>query len=246
MADRCANIVELVSACLLALAADGCATIVQGTTETLVVESTPPGARVTIEPGGLEVVTPGEVVLERGSKYRLRFERDGFEPTVDEVFPQADGTTAGNLVVGGIIGLNHDLESGAAFGLFPNPVHVHLSPIPVGANAPKDKAAARIVFFNTSNPAHADRNAVAVALDGRHLATLAPYGQVGVAVSPGLHSLRLRHREVMVFDDEYELEIASGITYIAVFSRAFSTKFERLDAPPDGFSESEPAPNEDR
>ena len=56
-----------------------CATVISGTTQSIPITSTPAGASVTVEPGGMRLTTPGSVVLPRnGPGYRVRFAADGY------------------------------------------------------------------------------------------------------------------------------------------------------------------------
>lgn len=231
----------LFSAFLAALVGSGCATITQGTTELLVVESTPPGARVGIEPGNHVLITPGSIELHRGTRYVLSFELDGYEKRIERVVPQAGGATAGNLLVGGIVGMAADRDSGAAYALFPNPVQVRL--LRPRESAEFQSARARIVFINTTNPKLFDGGEIAIRMDGQLVGTFGSHGKIEIDVDPGPHRLHLQHRDVWLFDDEYDLVVDEGETRIEVFSRPVSTKFKVLDTRPaaDGPRADEPA-----
>lgn len=209
----------------------GCATALHGTTVELVVESTPPGAEVEIDPGGYRVVTPARVVLPRKQRHALRFELAGYAPRVEFVYPQDHPATAGNLLAGGIIGMDADLNSGAAYTLFPNPVHVWLEKIEDVDSRPSKGA--RLVIFNTSTPALPAKAPIAIWVDDRLAGTIVYAEVLELYLEPGTHRLRLQHRDMRVFEDEYDLEVAHGLSMIEVFWRSFSTKFGKLDAPPD-------------
>lgn len=107
----------------------GCATITRGTTESLGIQSEPPGAKVELSTGQT-CVTPCSLELKRKYQYRLYLQKNGFNDVTVEVEPRVAGTgaagVAGNVLVGGIIGMGVDAASGAAMTLGPNPVHVHL------------------------------------------------------------------------------------------------------------------------
>jgi hypothetical protein len=194
----------------------------------------PPGANVKITPGGFVVVTPGRIELERGRSYELRFELDGYEPKLEKVVPQAAGATAGNLLLGGLVGLVMDQSSGAAFTLFPNPIHAHLSLSNSDADATKGS---RLVFFNTSNSTwYADSGAISVEIDGAHFGTIQLGGQLEAKVEPGRHRFHVAHRDFWLFDDEYDLAVEPGITFLEVWARPMSTQFKKLSGTPKGFS----------
>ena len=63
----------------LCVALPGCATLIHGTTESLTITSTPPGATVAVWPTGDTVTAPGEVSLARKGTYSLRYHLDGYD-----------------------------------------------------------------------------------------------------------------------------------------------------------------------
>jgi hypothetical protein len=107
----------------------GCATVTRGTTEPLAIQSEPPGAEVELSTGQ-RCITPCNLELKRKYDYRLTLQKEGFADVVVAVQPRVAGAgaagAAGNVLIGGIIGLGVDAATGAAMSLGPNPVHVHL------------------------------------------------------------------------------------------------------------------------
>jgi heme A synthase len=116
----------------------GCATITRGTTEVLVVETDPPGATVEIS-SGHQCSSPCTVELKRKHDYHVKIAKAGYEPIETDVKSQIVGAgaagMAGNVLVGGLIGVGVDALSGATKGLKPNPLSVNLAPA-VGSQAP--------------------------------------------------------------------------------------------------------------
>lgn len=111
---------------LVSLAAGGCAYIVHGKTQTLRIETAPPGATATVWPGGATLLTPGEIMLPRKVAHTVRVELAGYctrTEYVDRVFSTAFYFTPL------LIGRNIDLNSGAAFELTPSVLTLQLSPI---------------------------------------------------------------------------------------------------------------------
>lgn len=106
-----------------------CATTLRGTTDVLVVESDPPGARVTVS-NGLTGSTPGTFTLRRKGNYVVTIAKDGYEPVTVNVTHKVVGAgsagMAGNILLGGLIGAAVDAGSGAMYDLVPNPVRVNL------------------------------------------------------------------------------------------------------------------------
>ena len=107
----------------------GCATVTRGTTEPLAIQSEPDGAKVEIS-SGQTGVTPCSFELKRKNDYRVYLRKDGFQPVEIQVESRVAGAgatgMAGNVLVGGIIGMGVDAATGATNSLRPNPVHVHL------------------------------------------------------------------------------------------------------------------------
>ncbi|HEX8170774.1 MAG TPA: PEGA domain-containing protein [Thermoanaerobaculia bacterium] len=114
---------------LLALTTAACATTTRGTTDVLVVDSDPPGARVTVS-NGMAGTTPATFRLRRKGDYDVTIEKEGFEAVHVHVMHKVGGAgsagMAGNLILGGLIGAAVDAGSGAMFDLVPNPIRVNL------------------------------------------------------------------------------------------------------------------------
>ena len=110
----------------------GCASITRGTKDTLVIESDPLGADVTLS-NGLKGKTPATFKLPRKEAVVVKIEREGYEPVEVQVIPQVVGAgaagMAGNVLVGGLIGVAVDASTGSMKDLKPNPVSVKLVPL---------------------------------------------------------------------------------------------------------------------
>jgi hypothetical protein len=115
-----------------ALLVAGCATMISGTTQRIKLHSNESDVRVTIQPGNVVVMAPGETTLKRSeSGYRLRFEKDGFEPVDVRLESGTNGWVWGNLIIGGLIGLAIDYGNGAAYTLTPDTVTANLKRLAV-------------------------------------------------------------------------------------------------------------------
>lgn len=129
------SLILVVAASLLS----GCATVTRGTKDTLVVESDPPGAKVKLS-NGLYGKTPTSFKLSRKDHLTVTIEKAGYESLSIDVRPQISGAggagMAGNVLVGGIIGVAVDAGSGAMNDLKPNPISVKLNPISKTAIVP--------------------------------------------------------------------------------------------------------------
>jgi hypothetical protein len=120
--------------CLLLLAGGlpACATITSGTSQSLSVVTEPPGATCTLTREGATVgivnPTPGTVTVGKSSRdMSVRCTRAGYSPGVATIVPQFQAMTAGNILIGGFIGLAVDAASGA-ISRYPDNVAVALPP----------------------------------------------------------------------------------------------------------------------
>jgi hypothetical protein len=111
------------------LFASGCATVIHGTTQDVLIETEPPGATVMIFPDEIEIVAPAEIELDRERAYTARASLDGHHVGtgyLDRVF---SGAINGNILLGGLIGMSVDIGNGAAFKLTPDPLLIKLTPL---------------------------------------------------------------------------------------------------------------------
>ena len=96
----------------------GCATVLRGTTDQVGFNSTPSGAEVHTS-NGLGCVTPCTLTVKKNEEFIATFQKDGFVPQQIPVSRQVVGAgvaaTAGNIVLGGVIGLGVDAATGAGF-----------------------------------------------------------------------------------------------------------------------------------
>lgn len=114
---------------ILALAS-GCATITRGSEDVLEIQSTPAGAQVSTSNGYSCSSTPCALKMPRRSELVVTVSKKGCRSAqVNVTHKTADAGAAGvagNVLVGGIIGLAVDASSGASQDLVPNPVVVNL------------------------------------------------------------------------------------------------------------------------
>lgn len=108
----------------------GCATITRGTTTEFTVESTPPAAAVKTSTGFTCVSTPCTFKMPRKEAFSVTVTKAGFKSSTTKVESKIAGKgaagMAGNVLVGGIIGIGVDAASGAMNDLTPNPLKVTL------------------------------------------------------------------------------------------------------------------------
>ena len=125
------RVAKLITALAAVLLASGCASVTRGTKDTLVVESDPAGATVRLSTGGIGT-TPTSFQLPRKKDLDVFIEKEGYEPLTVHVSSQISGTgavgMAGNVLVGGVIGVGVDAWTGATKDLRPNPIKVVMVP----------------------------------------------------------------------------------------------------------------------
>jgi hypothetical protein len=100
------------------LLTSACASITQGTTQSVSVVTEPPGANCIISREGAQVAvvnpTPGTIRIDKSSRaLDLRCTLDNHEPGLTSVASSVQAMTAGNILVGGAIGLAVDAATGA-------------------------------------------------------------------------------------------------------------------------------------
>jgi hypothetical protein len=112
----------------------GCASVTRGTTESISIATTPAGATADI--AGLEAptvcVTPCVVQAKRNADITVTINKEGYEPQIIPLIKEIPGTGAagfaGNLLLGGLVGMGVDAVTGAALDHKSNPVIVTLQP----------------------------------------------------------------------------------------------------------------------
>jgi hypothetical protein len=108
-----------------------CATVIRGTTDGVGFNSTPSGAEIHTS-NGLGCVTPCTLTIKKNEEFVATFEKPGYQPQQVAVSREVVGggvaATAGNVILGGLIGLGVDAATGAGFEHVPNPVNVVLQP----------------------------------------------------------------------------------------------------------------------
>ncbi len=103
----------------------GCASITQGTTQSVSVVTDPPGAVCIITREGVQVgmvsPTPGTLRIDKSSRaLDVRCTLDNHEPGLTTVPSSVQVMTAGNILAGGVIGLAIDAGTGAMHQYPPN------------------------------------------------------------------------------------------------------------------------------
>ncbi|MFN3169495.1 MAG: translation initiation factor 2 [Hyphomicrobiales bacterium] len=118
---------KLIVCGIAAVTLSGCATVTRGTTNEVSFESTPSGATV-LTSLQQTCVTPCMLEVARNQSFTATFNLEGFEPRTVPVTTQVAGAgaagMAGNLILGGVVGVVVDASTGAMNEHVPNPVIV--------------------------------------------------------------------------------------------------------------------------
>ena len=124
------------------LALSGCATITRGTTDQLQIVSDPSGADVRTSMGPT-CITPCTLQVSRKDEFTVIISKPGFieeqVPVKTQIAGNGAAGFAGNVLIGGIIGMGADAYTGATLEHVPNPVSITLRPVappPVATRAP--------------------------------------------------------------------------------------------------------------
>lgn len=113
------------------LALPGCATIMEGSSQSVSIETTPTGALCNVDRQGSHLGTvadtPGSLRLDKSKNdITITCTKDGYQKTSITESPKFVGTTFGNIIAGGVIGVAVDAASGANYE-YPGNVHLDLA-----------------------------------------------------------------------------------------------------------------------
>ena len=98
----------------------GCATVMEGTGQSIEVSTIPPGALCAIarEGGNLGEIasTPGSIRVDKSkSDITVTCSKAGYRTAVITRSPRFQGTTFGNIILGGVVGAVVDASTGADY-----------------------------------------------------------------------------------------------------------------------------------
>lgn len=122
------------AALALASLLPACATLVEGTSDTVTLNTNPAGATCMVDREGQRVgavaTTPGSLRIEK-SRHDLNVTctKEGYQPATVAASSRFTGYTFGNIIAGGIIGVAVDAASGAN-NRYPSEVQLDLTEVP--------------------------------------------------------------------------------------------------------------------
>ncbi|GGB08541.1 hypothetical protein GCM10011491_40700 [Brucella endophytica] len=128
----------------------GCGSITRGTTENVTITSRPDDAKISTSTGQSCPRSPCTIEVKRRTEFTAFAEKEGYKKGSVEIKTKVAGGgaagLAGNVLVGGVIGVGVDAATGAALDHYPNPAHIELVPLeksaPAKATKPKKKKSA--------------------------------------------------------------------------------------------------------
>jgi len=125
---------------LTALSLGGCATVMEGTGQSVAVATNPPGATCSIDREGVRLgqvaSTPGSIHIDKSGKdLQVSCSKDGYRPATIAQSPHFTGTTFGNILIGGGIGAIVDASTGANYE-YPAQISMDLVPLHPAPGAP--------------------------------------------------------------------------------------------------------------
>jgi len=164
----------ILAALPLAMSVGACATVTRGMHEAFTVETEPSGAMVETSNGLHCEATPCTFArVERKAEFTVTITKPGYRTWTGNVTHHTAGAgaagMAGNVLVGGLIGVGVDATSGATQDLTPNPLHVALeteaaeAPVAVPTVAATEASAAAPIVGTTTTPASATASATPAA-----------------------------------------------------------------------------------
>ncbi len=110
----------------MAAALGGCATVTRGTTEQITISSEPAGAEAKSSSGHACTATPCTWEVSRKSEFVVSFSKSGYDDMQIPVSTRIAGAGvagfAGNVIIGGVVGMGVDAVTGSTLEHYPNPV----------------------------------------------------------------------------------------------------------------------------
>jgi len=121
---------NLVIAALGCVSLSACATITRGSNDAWQVNTDPIGAKVETSNGHMCPATPCAIRISRKAEFTATVTKPGYKTATVTVTHKTAGAgaagMAGNVILGGVIGLGVDAVSGASQDLTPNPANLKL------------------------------------------------------------------------------------------------------------------------
>ncbi len=143
------NLYQAALSCVMLLSLGACSTIIEGTSQEITIGTAPPGASCDLKRDGVVIgmvpSTPGSVTVKKNKQNILiTCRKEGYKDATLRNESDFAGATAGNVLLGGVIGIGIDAATGAA-NKYDGDVIITLEPLeatPPGTPAPSIAPAA--------------------------------------------------------------------------------------------------------
>lgn len=123
--------VRIAGVILLALMTANCATVTRGTTSQVQINTEPSDAQITTSMGH-SCRSPCTLTVDRKAEFTVVARKEGYReasvPVATRVAGSGAAGFAGNVLIGGIVGMAADAATGATLEHFPNPVAISMEP----------------------------------------------------------------------------------------------------------------------
>lgn len=110
-----------VSLLLSAFLLSGCATIVNGSRQSVGINSTPGGAEIFVDDVSVGK-TPALISVKRNDSKVVKLTYEGYQPYEVKLTRNVSGWIAGNILLGGLVGLVVDAVTGSMYKLSPDQI----------------------------------------------------------------------------------------------------------------------------
>lgn len=125
--------IRIITAAAVAAGLGGCATVTRGTTDQITINSEPAGAEARSSLGHACASTPCTWEVSRKSEFIVSFSKPGYHDTQVPVQTRIAGAGAagfaGNVLIGGLVGMGVDAATGSTLEHYPNPVLASMAPL---------------------------------------------------------------------------------------------------------------------
>lgn len=133
----------------------GCATIIEGGGQSVAISTTPAGAMCSVDRAGTHLAdvaaTPGSVRIDKSKNdLTIACSKPGFQKASITQTPKFVGTTFGNILVGGVVGVVVDAASGANY-VYPAEVKLEMAAATEGG-VPASETSANVPAVTSGAP----------------------------------------------------------------------------------------------
>jgi len=115
---------------LFIISSYGCATVINGTTQKISVDTGPCGADCQVVGDSARYTTPCQLELKRKEDHLVKITKESYEPETVDIKHSMSGVVVGNVLLGGLIGVGVDAADGAACKLTPEKINITMKAIP--------------------------------------------------------------------------------------------------------------------